>query len=264
MIYTPEQAEELVGHLHRLIAADISHPHIAAPIAAGLEESAAYLAQEYAVGDSLDVVLRERGPLSIDEAVPLVESLVAAIDHARSRGVHHGSLHPRDIILSADGARITGFGIAAALSRVGAKLPTRPQYSAPDGSSDAYALGAIAFEMVTGKRVTPANLEDFKTTHRAELRGAFWRRAGSAHRTHLRAGDPVATWQRRAARRSRQRSAAHLRAGRPGRDGRQAAPSAGSLAPSHRRPIASVGKADFDLRIDQPVRSDSSARGRSG
>ena len=60
------------------------------------------------------------------EVVALVESLAAAIDYAAERGVHHGLLHLRDIVLAADAARITGFGIAAALSKIGAKLPTRP------------------------------------------------------------------------------------------------------------------------------------------
>src|SRR5262245_34436771 len=107
---TPEQAAALVDRLRELVEADLRHPNIAAPIAAGLEGSVPYLVQEYAVGDSLDVVLRERGPLSVQEAVPLVESLAAAIDHAAARGVHHGSLHLRDIVLSADAVRITGFG----------------------------------------------------------------------------------------------------------------------------------------------------------
>ena len=70
---TPEQSAALVGHLQALIAAGINHPNIAAPIAAGLESGAVYLAQEYAVGDSLDVVLRERGPMSIEDAEPLVD-----------------------------------------------------------------------------------------------------------------------------------------------------------------------------------------------
>ena len=77
------------------------------------------------------MVLRERGPLSIPDVVALVESLARAIDYAAARGVHHGLLHLRDIMLAADAVRITGFGIAAALSNVGAKLPARPQYAAP-------------------------------------------------------------------------------------------------------------------------------------
>jgi hypothetical protein len=170
---TPEQTAALIDQFHGLIAAGINHPNIAAPIAAGLQGGAAYLAHEHAVGDSLDVVLRERGPMAIEDAVPLIESLSAAIDHAASRGVHHGSLHLRDIILSPDGARMTGFGIAAALSQVSAKLPTRPQYSSPGGPSDMYSLGAIALEAVTGKRASADSLKEFEAEHASHLHGAF-------------------------------------------------------------------------------------------
>ena len=92
---TPQQAAALVAELETLVAAHIHHPNIAAPIASGLEHGAPYLAQEYAVGDSLDVVLRERGRLSIAEVVALVESLASATDYAAERGVHHGLLHLR-------------------------------------------------------------------------------------------------------------------------------------------------------------------------
>jgi serine/threonine protein kinase len=170
---TPEQSNALVAELNALVQLDIAHPNIAAPVAAGLEHGTAYLAQEYAVGESLDVVLRENGPMSIEDAVTLVESLAKAIDHAAERGAHHGSLHLRDILMTEEGARITGFGIAAALSKVGAKRPTRPQYSLPDAPSDVYSLGAIAFEAVTGKRVSPDNLTDFEQQYGVELRGAF-------------------------------------------------------------------------------------------
>ena len=170
---TPEQSAALLVQFQALIAKGIDHPSIASPIAAGLESGAAYLVQEYAVGDSLDVVLRERGPLPLQEAVPLIESLAAAVDHAAARGVHHGSLHLRDIILVTDSARITGFGIGAALSHVSAKLPTRRQYSSPDGPSDLYSLGAIAFEAVTGERVSAESLNDFEAEYGAAFRRAF-------------------------------------------------------------------------------------------
>ncbi len=101
---TPEQAASLVAELNALVAADLTHPHIAAPIAAGLEHGTAYLAQEYAVGESLDVVLRENGPMSIAGGVALVEALAGALDFAADRGVRHGSLHLRDILVGADGA----------------------------------------------------------------------------------------------------------------------------------------------------------------
>jgi hypothetical protein len=186
---TPAQTTSLVDELNELIAAGITHPNIAAPIAAGLEHGAAYLAQEYAVGESLDVVLRERGVISVGETAELVESLANAIDYAASRGVHHGSLHLRDIVLAGDGMRVTGFGVAAALSKVGAKLPTRPQYSSPDSPSDIYSLGVIAFEAATGKRVSPDNLKDFEEEHGAGLREAFGVALASPEMRPDRAGD---------------------------------------------------------------------------
>ena len=171
----PEQVSALVAALDALISANINHPNIAAPIAAGREHGTAYLAQEYAVGDSLDVVLRERGPMSMREVAGLVDSLANAIDHAAERGVHHGLLHLRDIVLSADTVRITGFGIASTLSKIGVKLPTRPQYSSPDAASDVYSLGAIAFEAATGKRVSADNLKEFEAEQGVSLREAFGR-----------------------------------------------------------------------------------------
>jgi len=159
--------------LEALISAHVDHPNVAAPIAAGLDHGTAYLAQEYAVGDSLDIVLRERGPMTVQDVAVLVDSLAAAIDHAADRGVHHGLLHLRDIVLSADAARITGFGIAGALSAIGAQLPARPQYSSPAMASDVYSLGAIAFEAATGRRASPDNLSELEAGHGTRLRDAF-------------------------------------------------------------------------------------------
>ena len=170
---TPEQSELLAAELRALVAANLSHPNLAAPISADLDYGVPYLAQEYAVGDSLDVVLRERGPMSIRDVVALVESLAGAIDYAADRGVHHGLLHLRDIVLGADTVRITGLGIASALEKIGAKLPARPQYSSPDTSSDVYSLGAIAFEAATGKRVSADNLKELEAEHGVALREAF-------------------------------------------------------------------------------------------
>ena len=131
---TLDQTAALVAQLDALVHTNLDHANIAAPLAAGVEHGEVYLAQEYAVGESLDVVLRDRGRLSIEDLVSLVEGLARAIDHAAASGVHHGSLHMRDVVVGNGAARLTGIGIAAAVSHVGAKLPTRPLYSAPDGS----------------------------------------------------------------------------------------------------------------------------------
>jgi serine/threonine protein kinase len=253
---TPEQAAAFVAELQTLISAKISHANIAAPIAAGLEDGAAYLAQEYAVGDSLDVVLRDGGLLSIVDATPLVESLAAAIDHAASHGVHHGSLHPRDIILSADGARITGFGIADALARITTKIPARPAYSSPAAPSDIYSLAAIAFEAMTGKRVSPSNVEEFRIAHGGKLRGALATTL-AALAPAFAPEKPIATVGKPPARRAPDAHAFApdeliATAGKPLAPDAPLAPTAPAYAPDVL--IATAGKPALDLRIDHPAR----------
>jgi len=158
---TPEQTGLLAQALHSLVKAGPIHPSIAAPIGAGVEGGAVYLAQEYAVGDSLDVVLREHGRVSLADAFPVVDQLADAIDTAAAGGLHHGLLHPRDVLLGADGPIVTGFGIAQALTEAGARLPVRRPYSAPErvqgtewgSTADVFALAAITYEMVVGRGV---------------------------------------------------------------------------------------------------------------
>ena len=57
----PERAHQLVAEFERLIAADLSHPAMAAPLATGISGVSAYLAQDYVAADSLDLVVREYG-----------------------------------------------------------------------------------------------------------------------------------------------------------------------------------------------------------
>jgi serine/threonine-protein kinase len=128
--------------------------------------------------------------MPVEDAVPVVDQLAAAIDHAVDRGVAHGSLHPRDILLSAGSLRVTGFGIAAALSAIGATQPTRTQYAAPGSASDIYSLGAIAFELITGRRAFSGNLAELEVAEGPALRRAFEKALGGEGRVRAaRAGE---------------------------------------------------------------------------
>src|SRR5512141_2485856 len=53
----PERVHQLVGEFERLIAAGLTHPALAAPVATGIQDNFAYLAQDYVAADSLDIVV---------------------------------------------------------------------------------------------------------------------------------------------------------------------------------------------------------------
>ena len=157
---TPEQAQSLADALGVAAEAGLFHPSVVEPIAAGVEGTVAYRAEEYVAAESLDVALRHYAPAPIDKVLPFIAQLAGAIDFARAAGVGHGALHPRDIFVTPDEARATGFGVVEALERVGLRAPVRRPYSAPErvegGSwgtpADVFSLGAIAYELLTARR----------------------------------------------------------------------------------------------------------------
>ena len=174
---TPEQATALADALNRVVELELEHPSIVRPIAAGVAETLAYLAQEYVVGESLDVAMRHYAPAPLDQALPFIIQLASSLDLAHAAGVTHGALHPRDVFMTPDKVRATGFGVVPAVERVGLHGPIRRPYSAPERiagerwgpAADIFALAAIAFELLTGRR--PAGTGD-QVVARLEIGGA--------------------------------------------------------------------------------------------
>jgi serine/threonine protein kinase len=159
---TPEQACHLAADLGRLPTLGLGHPSIVAPYGAGAEGATAYLVEEYFVAESADVALKQYGPAPVPDAMRLIGQLGGALDFAAAAGVHHGALHPRDILVAPHEVRLTGLGVAAALERVGFQPPVRRSYAAPEqvtggpvaGAADVFSLACVAFELVTGRRPT--------------------------------------------------------------------------------------------------------------
>ena len=160
---TPEQASGLASEFGRLAALDIDAPCVAVPIAAGVEEFVPYAAVPYVSGESLDAAIRQYGPAPAGDAIRLIAHVAEALDAAAHAGVHHGSLHPRDIIVTPGETHVTGLGVAEALERVGLHGPVRRPYVAPEreggdewgAPADIYSLAAIAYEVLTGRRALP-------------------------------------------------------------------------------------------------------------
>jgi serine/threonine protein kinase len=157
---TPEQAQSLADELGRAATLGLVNPSIVEPVAAGIEGTVAYRAEEYVAAESLDVAMRHYAPATLDKVLPFITQLASAIDSARALGVGHGALHPRDIFVTPEEARATGFGVVDALDRLGIRAPVRRPYSAPERiagepwgtAADVFSLAAITFELLTGRR----------------------------------------------------------------------------------------------------------------
>jgi len=161
----PEDVARLADGLRRLAGA----PGF---VAAGLENTSAYLATDYLAGETLDVALRHLAPAPLETALPILERAAALIDASWEHGAPfgHGALHPRDIFITPDShdVAITGFGVVPALEHLGAKPPVRRPYTAPERAhgdawdirADIYSLAAIAHELLTGRRPAGPSEQD--------------------------------------------------------------------------------------------------------
>lgn len=158
----PEQTADLAAALEDVVSQQPQHPTIATALAAGVEGKQAYLAQEYVVGDSLDAVIRQSGRPPIETTLVTLGRLAEALDRAAGEGIHHGALHLRDVLMEDGAPRLIDVGVAQALQQAGLRAPVRLPYSAPErveerpwgGPADIFSLGAIAVELVTGRRIT--------------------------------------------------------------------------------------------------------------
>ena len=157
---TPEQARLLVEALERPAAGGPLHAAIVMPVAVGIEEGTPFLVQEFIAAPSLDVATRRGAAAEPPWALALLDELGEALDAAHARGLLHGALHLRDIFVADGLARMTGFGVAAALAEVGMHVPQRRPYTAPElaagkawgPEADRYALALVACALLTGRR----------------------------------------------------------------------------------------------------------------
>jgi len=156
---TPERASTLAERLEHLVAHAPPLAAAVSPVAAGLHGHTPYLATTFASGDSLDVALRQFGPAALEDLVPRLRALATALDAAAARGILHGALHPRDVLVSDIDTALTGLGVWPLLGEMGVRLPARRPYRAPEltdagvsAEGDQFALAALAYEWMTGRR----------------------------------------------------------------------------------------------------------------
>jgi tRNA A-37 threonylcarbamoyl transferase component Bud32 len=153
------------------ILEDLQHPNVIPFLASGHEAGLAFIAMQYIEGEDLGAVVRRHGPLQIRDAAPLVAGIAAALDLAHARGVVHRDIKPANVLvegaphsaLLARRALVMDFGVARLAddprapdaSLIGSLPYIAPEQiqnaDAVDGRADVYALGATAYEAVTGR-----------------------------------------------------------------------------------------------------------------
>jgi eukaryotic-like serine/threonine-protein kinase len=186
-----------------LAAARLIHPNIVQVFDSGLDErrDQHYIVMEYIDGQSCAEILRERGWLGVEEALPIVLGACAGLDYAHRKGVVHRDVKPGNLLIGTDRVvKLADFGIAKAteqssITQIGSVLGTAA-YLAPEQGrgeeagppADIYALGVVTYQILSGRlpfegasltelaikqqREPPASLDDLVAAVSPELAAA--------------------------------------------------------------------------------------------
>ena len=147
-------------------AAQLNHPNILALHDSGEADGLLYYVMPHVDGGSLRERLDREGALPLDDALRIAQEVAEALHHAHSHGIVHRDIKPENILFVAGRPVVADFGIARAVTSVGAAQLTQagmavgtPTYMSPeqaagdphvDARSDIYALGCVLYEMLSG------------------------------------------------------------------------------------------------------------------
>lgn len=144
------------------VTCQLDHRHIVTVYDVIETNDQIYLVMEYLEGQTLAHLLKEKKRLSLEQIITLIEQATAALDSAHKQGIIHRDIKPANLIITAQGLKLTDFGIAKIIkdshSSESTGLKGTPLYMSPeqidekplDGRSDLFSLAMVAFEMLSG------------------------------------------------------------------------------------------------------------------
>ncbi len=164
---------EILAHLQHPGIAQIFDATVASETSFDDRSRQSYIAMEFVRGDLL-LNYASSHDLGIDERIDLILAICDAVQHAHQKGVIHRDLKPGNIIVGESGPKIVDFGVARAVledvnrismhTEAGALLGT-VAYMSPeqvdgdpmdvDVRSDVFALGVVAYQLLTGRHPIP-------------------------------------------------------------------------------------------------------------
>ena len=145
-------------------AAKLQHPNIVTVYDVGQDGDRHYIVMEYVHGQDLKTLIRQRGQLSVSEALDIAIQISSGAGHAHRMGFIHCDVKPQNVLVTEDGwAKVTDFGISRALSELdltesetvwGSPIYFSPEQAAgeaPSPASDVYSIGVVMYEMLAGE-----------------------------------------------------------------------------------------------------------------
>jgi len=148
-------------------AGGLSHPNIVGVYDYGTDgaDGDQYIVMELIEGRDLSAILRERGALSVEDAVRIAIGVASALEVAHRKGIVHRDVKPGNILITDGGdVKVTDFGIARAVAEASMTVtgttlgsvhyfsPEQARGDEVTGASDVYALAIVLYEMLTGRR----------------------------------------------------------------------------------------------------------------
>ncbi|MBP5363361.1 MAG: Stk1 family PASTA domain-containing Ser/Thr kinase [Ruminococcus sp.] len=143
----------------------LSHPNIVKIYDMGFSDKLQYIVMEYIDGITLKEYIEEEKVLTWKDTVHFVIQILRALQHAHDKGIVHRDIKPQNIMMFSDGTiKVMDFGIAKfareegktatdqAIGSVHYISPEQASGSVTDAKSDIYSVGAMMYEMLTGKK----------------------------------------------------------------------------------------------------------------